>query len=76
LATGQTNVAIGLANVPWVNVHVWAKKTPFDDPLSVTRPAFADELAARVGFIDGESAKSPVIIFRGLLGQKTDSSQP
>ena len=46
----------------------------FGRPWSVTAPAFADELAAASGLLMEKSAKSPVIIFRGLSWPKTDSS--
>ncbi|MBJ7537310.1 coenzyme F420-0:L-glutamate ligase [Marinomonas transparens] len=70
---GQTNVAIGLANVPGV-MHMLGEEDAFGRPLSVTAPAFADELAAASGLLMEKSAKSPVIIFRGLSWPKTDSS--
>jgi coenzyme F420-0:L-glutamate ligase/coenzyme F420-1:gamma-L-glutamate ligase len=70
---GQTNVAIGLANVPGV-MYMLGEEDAFGRPLSVTAPAFADELAAASGLLMEKSAKSPVIIFRGLSWPKTDSS--
>ncbi|MBU2022834.1 MAG: coenzyme F420-0:L-glutamate ligase [Gammaproteobacteria bacterium] len=70
---GQTNVAIGLANVPGV-MHMLGELDAFGRPLSVTAPAFADELAAASGLLMEKSAKSPVIVFRGLSWPKTDSS--
>lgn len=70
---GQTNVAIGLANVPGV-MHMLGDVDAFGRPLSVTAPAFADELAAASGLLMEKSAKSPVIVFRGLSWPKTDSS--
>lgn len=70
---GQTNVAIGLANVPGV-MHMLGEEDAFGRPLSVTAPAFGDELAAASGLLMEKSAKSPVIIFRGLDWPRTDSS--
>jgi len=70
---GQTNVAIGLANVPGV-MHMLGEEDAFGRPLSVTAPAFGDELAAASGLLMEKSAKSPVIVFRGLDWPKTDSS--
>ncbi|AEF53349.1 coenzyme F420-0:L-glutamate ligase [Marinomonas posidonica] len=70
---GQTNVAIGLANVPGV-MHMQGEVDAFGRPLSVTAPAFADELAAASGLLMAKSAKSPVILFRGLDWPKTQSS--
>ncbi|KZN13827.1 coenzyme F420-0:L-glutamate ligase [Marinomonas sp. TW1] len=70
---GQTNVAIGLANVPGV-MSMLGEVDAFGRPLSVTAPAFADELAAASGLLMEKSAKSPVILFRGLNWPKTQSS--
>ncbi|MEP0072774.1 MAG: coenzyme F420-0:L-glutamate ligase [Marinomonas sp.] len=70
---GQTNVAIGLANVPGV-MHMLGEEDAFGRLLSVTAPAFADELAAASGLLMEKSAKSPVIVFRGLDWPRTDSS--
>ncbi|MCZ2720898.1 coenzyme F420-0:L-glutamate ligase [Marinomonas sp. 15G1-11] len=70
---GQTNVAIGLANVPGV-MSMLGEEDAFGRPLSVTAPAFADELAAASGLLMEKSAKAPVIVFRGLSWPKTDSS--
>lgn len=69
---GQTNVAIGLANVPGVT-SMEGEVDAFGRPLSVTAPAFADELAGASGLLMEKSAKAPVIVFRGLDWQKTDS---
>ncbi|GAA0832850.1 coenzyme F420-0:L-glutamate ligase [Marinomonas arenicola] len=69
---GQTNVAIGLANVPGV-MKMEGEMDAFGRPLSVTAPAFADELAAASGLLMEKSAKAPVIVFRGLDWPKTDS---
>jgi len=70
---GQTNVAIGLANVPGV-MNMAGEVDAFGRPLSVTAPAFGDELAAASGLLMEKSAKAPVIVFRGLDWPKTDSS--
>ena len=70
---GQTNVAIGLANVPGV-MHMAGEVDAFGRPLSVTAPAFGDELAAASGLLMEKSANAPVIVFRGLSWPKTDSS--
>ncbi|REG84268.1 coenzyme F420-0:L-glutamate ligase [Marinomonas pollencensis] len=70
---GQTNVAIGLANVPAV-MKMEGELDAFGRPLSVTAPAFADELAAASGLLMEKSAKAPVIVFRGLDWPITQSS--
>ena len=62
---GQTNVAIGLAQVPALNVLA-GEHDAYGRPLTVTAPAFADELAAASGLLMGKADKTPVILFRGL----------
>ncbi|MDC0612124.1 coenzyme F420-0:L-glutamate ligase [Vibrio sp.] len=62
---GQTNVAVGIANVPGVKTmeglpDAWGRE------LKVTAPAFADELAAASGLLMDKEGKCPVMIFRGL----------
>lgn len=62
---GQVNVAIGLYRVPAMTsdiggVDAWGR------PLSVTEPAFSDELAAASGLVISKAAKTPVVLFRGL----------
>ena len=70
---GQTNVAIGLANVPAIT-HMLGDQDAYGHELKVTAPAFADELAGASGLLMSKSGKCPVIIFRGLEWQ-TESSQ-
>ncbi len=70
---GQTNVAIGLANVPAV-MYMAGEVDAFGRHLSVTAPAFSDELAAASGLLMKKNAKTPVIIFRGLSWTTTDNS--
>ncbi len=55
---GQTNVAIGLANVPGV-MYMLGEDDAFGRPLSVTAPAFADELAAASGLLMGKVLSRP-----------------
>lgn len=62
---GQVNVAIGLSQVPAKvseigNTDAWGRE------LSVTEPAFADEIAAASGLVIRKAAKTPMVIFRGL----------
>ena len=70
---GQTNVAIGLANVPAIT-HMLGDQDAFGHELKVTAPAFADELAGASGLLMSKSGKCPVIIFRGLEWQSMDSN--
>ncbi|TXR54991.1 coenzyme F420-0:L-glutamate ligase [Reinekea thalattae] len=68
---GQTNVAVGLARVPAITKldgsDAWGRE------LKVTAPAFADELAAASGLLMSKDGKCPVIIFRGLAWQASES---
>ena len=62
---GQVNVAIGLAGVPATkkeqgNMDAWGKE------LSVTEPAFADEISAASGLVIKKASKTPLVLFRGL----------
>lgn len=71
---GQVNVAIGLANLPATrpeqgNADAWGRK------LAVTEPAFADEVAAASGLVMHKSAKTPVILLRGLEWEATPDSR-
>lgn len=70
---GQTNVAIGVANVPALNIMA-GDTDAYGRPLTVTAPALGDELAAASGLLMEKSAQTPVIVFRGLDWQVTDSS--
>ncbi len=62
---GQMNVAIGVAGMP-------AKKSEVGNldangrPLSVTEPAFADEIAAASGLVIGKASNTPLVLVRGL----------
>ena len=62
---GQVNVAIGLSQVP-AKVSEIGNTDAWGRPLSVTEPAFADEIAAASGLVIRKAAKTPVVIFRGL----------
>ncbi|MCE0493692.1 coenzyme F420-0:L-glutamate ligase [Vibrio salinus] len=62
---GQTNVAIGVANVPAIKT-MEGKPDAWGRTLKVTAPAFADELAAASGLLMDKEGKCPVMIFRGL----------
>ncbi|MEM7438964.1 MAG: coenzyme F420-0:L-glutamate ligase [Pseudomonadota bacterium] len=62
---GQVNVAIGLYRVPAKTsdvggVDAWGRA------LSVTEPALSDEIAAASGLVIAKSAKTPLVLFRGL----------
>ena len=62
---GQVNVAIGLAGVP-ATVHEGGKLDAYGRELSVTEPAFADEIATASGLVVGKASGTPIVRFRGL----------
>jgi coenzyme F420-0:L-glutamate ligase/coenzyme F420-1:gamma-L-glutamate ligase len=62
---GHVNVAIGLAGVP-PSLDLVGQKDAYGRTLRVTRPAFADELAAAAGLLMPKHAKRPVVLCRGL----------
>lgn len=62
---GQVNVAIGLHRVPAKTSDVGTTDA-WGRPLSVTEPAFCDELAAASGLVIAKAAKTPVVLFRGV----------
>ena len=68
---GQVNVAIGLAGVP-ATVHEGGGQDAYGRALSVTEPAFADELATASGLLVGKAAQTPVVRFRGLTWKSTN----
>ena len=69
---GQTNVAVGLANVPAL-MDMYGDKDAWGRELKVTAPAFADELAGASGLLMSKSGKCPVIVFRGLQWATTSA---
>ena len=70
---GLVNVAIGLANVP-SKVDLAGENDAYGRELRVTVPALADELAAASGLLMSKEGKKPVILFRGVNWQPTNSS--
>ena len=61
---GQVNVAIGLYKVP-TKVSEVGTKDGWGKQLSVTEPAFSDELAAASGLVITKAAKTPLVVIRG-----------
>jgi dehydro coenzyme F420 reductase / coenzyme F420-0:L-glutamate ligase / coenzyme F420-1:gamma-L-glutamate ligase len=62
---GQTDTAIGLAGLaPFLDHR--GRTDPYGNPLEVTMPAVADELAAAADLAKGKLANTPVAIVRGL----------
>jgi coenzyme F420-0:L-glutamate ligase/coenzyme F420-1:gamma-L-glutamate ligase len=64
--TGQTDIAIGLAGLD--PLHDLAGATDsYGNPLAVTAPAVADELAATAELVTGKLDRRPVSVVRGLV---------
>lgn len=70
---GHMNVAVGLANVPAL-IDLAGSQDAYGRTLSVTAPALSDELAAASGLLMHKSARTPVLLFRGLDWQAKRSS--
>lgn len=61
---GQTDMAIGCAGI--VPVESFAGRTdPYGNPLAVTAPAIADELAGGAELASGKFGARPVVVVRG-----------
>jgi coenzyme F420-0:L-glutamate ligase/coenzyme F420-1:gamma-L-glutamate ligase len=63
--TGQTDIAIGAAGLEVLDDHA-GRTDPYGNPLAVTAPAVADELASAADLVKGKLAGRPVAIVRGL----------
>jgi coenzyme F420-0:L-glutamate ligase/coenzyme F420-1:gamma-L-glutamate ligase len=63
--TGQTDIAVGAAGVTVLDDHA-GRSDPYGNPLVVTAPAVADELAAAGDLAKGKVAMAPVALVRGL----------
>jgi len=69
---GQLNVAIGLSKVP-ATIDQSGKFDNSGRKLSVTEPAFADEIAAASGLVIKKDSNTPVVIIKGLKWKPTNS---
>jgi coenzyme F420-0:L-glutamate ligase/coenzyme F420-1:gamma-L-glutamate ligase len=63
--TGQTDIAIGAAGLDVLDDHT-GRTDPYGNPLAVTAPAVADELAAAADLVKGKLARRPAAVVRGL----------
>lgn len=70
---GQVNVAIGLSGVPAI-IDLAGKQDAYGKRLTVTQPAFADELAAAAGLLMQKASSTPVVVIRGLNWQSTPNA--
>lgn len=67
---GQVNVALGLSGIPAI-IDLIGKYDAYGRLLTVTQPAFADELAAAAGLLMQKASSTPVVVIRGLKWQST-----
>ena len=65
--TGQTDIAIGAAGLDVLDDHA-GRTDPYGNPLAVTAPAVADELASAADLVKGKLSARPVAVVRGLAG--------
>ena len=63
--TGQTDIAIGAAGLDVLDDHA-GRTDPYGNPLAVTAPAVADELASAADLVKGKLSARPVAVVRGL----------
>ncbi|MEO7421213.1 MAG: coenzyme F420-0:L-glutamate ligase [Ornithinibacter sp.] len=63
--TGQTDLAIGVAGIEPLDDHA-GRIDSYGNPLAVTAPAVADELASLAELVTGKLAGRPFSIVRGL----------
>lgn len=62
---GQTDIAIGIAGMDPLDDHA-GRTDGYGNPLMVTAPALADEIAAVGDLVKGKLTGSPVALVRGL----------
>ena len=73
---GQTDIAIGCAGLTPLDPFAGREDT-YGNPLVVTAPAVADEVAAAAELASGKLGRRPVVIVRGLPeGLVTDDDGP
>ena len=73
---GQTDIAIGCAGLVPIEPFV-GREDAYGNPLVVTAPAVADEVAAAAELASGKLGRRPVVIVRGLAeGLVTDDDGP
>jgi coenzyme F420-0:L-glutamate ligase/coenzyme F420-1:gamma-L-glutamate ligase len=63
--TGQTDIAIGAAGIRVVDDHA-GRVDPYGNPLAVTLPAVADEIAGAAELATGKLSMSPMTVLSGL----------
>jgi coenzyme F420-0:L-glutamate ligase/coenzyme F420-1:gamma-L-glutamate ligase len=63
--TGQTDIAVGVAGLAPLDDHA-GRVDPYGNPLAVTAPAVADEVAAAADLVKGKLGRRPFAVARGL----------
>ncbi len=63
--TGQTDLAVGAAGLEPLDDHA-GRSDSYGNPLAVTAPAVADELASVAELVTGKLGAQPVSVVRGL----------
>lgn len=73
---GQTDIAIGCAGIlPFESYE--GRTDPYGNPLAVTAPAIADQLAGGAELASGKFGARPVVVVRGVdAGWLTDDDGP
>ncbi len=66
--TGQTDIAVGVAGLEPLD-DLSGRTDPHGNPLAVTAPAVADEVAAAADLVKGKLAGTPVAVVTGLAGR-------
>lgn len=72
---GQTDIALGVAGLPPLVDHA-GLTDPHGNPLAVTAPALADELAGAAEPVMGKLARRPFAVLRGLASLVTPDDGP
>ena len=73
--TGQTDIAIGAAGVH-PSLSFAGVTDAYGNPLVVTQPAIADEIAGTADLVAGKLGGRPVVIVRGLPAELVDPAAP
>jgi len=72
--TGQTDIAVGVAGIESLDDHA-GRTDSYGNPLAVTAPAVADELASVAELVTGKLGGRPVSVVRGLADRVLPSGQ-
>ena len=72
ISSGELNVAIGLAGLPATIKE--RGRDAYGRALSVTEPAFCDEISAASGLVMKKSEKTPFVFMRGLKWNEVNNT--